>query len=57
MSRELSLEDLMPFGKFKGTKVRVLIMNDPAYVKWLIENADLQLDNQAFEKYLKQVGE
>jgi phage terminase large subunit-like protein len=49
--KPLGLEDLMPFGKFKGTKVRVLIYEDVAYMTWCIDNTGLQLDNIAFEKY------
>lgn len=57
MNRKLGLEDLIPYGKFKGTKMRVLIMNETAYVKWLIDNTNLNLDNQAFEMLEKVVGE
>jgi hypothetical protein len=49
--KPLGLEDLMPFGKFKGTKIRVLLYEDIAYVNWAITNANLQLDNKAFEKF------
>jgi hypothetical protein len=45
------MEDMMPFGKHKGTKVRVLLYSDIAYIKWAIENGALELDNVAFKKY------
>lgn len=51
--KPLGLEDLMPFGKFKGTKIRVLIMNELAYVTWVLDNTRLELDNQAYERYEK----
>ena len=56
--RPLGLEDRMPFGKHKGEKIRVLIMNEIAYMQWLIENSDnFQLDNQAFELYEKHINQ
>ena len=51
--KPLGLEDLIPFGKHKGTKVRVLIMNELAYITWLLENTSVELDNQAYERYEK----
>ena len=51
--KPLGLEDLMPFGKHKGTKVRVLIMNELAYLTWLLENTSVELDNQAYARYEK----
>lgn len=54
--KPLGLEDLMPFGKHKGTKIRVLLMNEIAYMKWLMEQGgNFQLDNKAFEKYEEQL--
>lgn len=51
--KEYGLEDMIPFGKYKDTKVRVIIMNDPVYIKWFIENTNFVLDNQAFNKFCK----
>lgn len=51
--KALGLEDVIPFGKHKGTKIRVLIMNEPAYLTWLLENTSVVLDNQAYERYQK----
>lgn len=43
----------MPFGKFKGTKIRALLFNELAYMRWVMENTDMQLDDTAFDKYQK----
>jgi hypothetical protein len=55
--KPFSLEDTIPFGKYAGTKIRVLLFQDISYVVWLIENTDFQLDNAAFEKYESLVAE
>lgn len=47
----LGLEDVMPFGKFKGTKIRVLLMNDLRYMEWVCANVPgFELDKQASDK-------
>jgi hypothetical protein len=50
------MEDMMPFGKFKGTKIRVLLYGEIAYINWAITNANLQLDNKAYEKFQELVA-
>lgn len=43
----------MPFGKFVGTKIRALLFNELMYMKWVLENTELTLDDEAFAKYEK----
>jgi len=54
--KPLGMEDMMPFGKFKGTKIRVLLYGEIAYINWAITNANLQLDNKAYEKFQELVA-
>ena len=53
--RPLGLDDKMPFGKYKGDELWLVIETDTQYITWLIEEADMdfQLDNDAYEHYLK----
>lgn len=47
----LGLEDVMPFGKYKGAKLRVVLAENPGYVRWLLSNMPtFQLDKQADER-------
>lgn len=49
--RPLGLEDAIPFGKYKGTKIRVLLHERLDYVQWLCANMNsFQLDKQASER-------
>ncbi len=57
MDKELTLESRLTFGKYQGTKLIAIIMNDPSYVTWLLENTNTQLDNIAFDKYQKIIGD
>ena len=34
------LQDLMPFGQYKGLQVESIIRADPAYVRWLCGESD-----------------
>jgi hypothetical protein len=45
----LNLESNLPFGKYKGDLLEDVIMEDPGYVEWLIENTDVTLDPKAME--------
>jgi hypothetical protein len=49
----LGPEDIMPFGKHKGFKIRSIIMNDYSWVKWALENTSLMLDNDAYKMFQK----
>lgn len=55
--KPLSRYDLMPFGKFKGTRMEALILNEPAYVRWLMQDTGLKLADDAFELYQKYAEE
>ena len=34
------LGEVMPFGKYKGVSIEVMIETDPKYVQWLLDNVD-----------------
>lgn len=46
-----TLLDTMPFGKYKGMSVGDMIDLDCRYVKWLLENTQFRIDNEAFIFY------
>jgi hypothetical protein len=46
-----TLLDIMPFGKYKGMSIRDMIDLDCRYVKWLLENTQFRIDNEAFIFY------
>lgn len=48
--KALGLEDVMPFGKFKGTKIRALLFNELPYMEWVMKNTGLNLDESASAK-------
>jgi len=52
------LDDEIPFGKHEGANLWVILESDPTYVRWLIEEADInfQLDDEAWEKYQEEVA-
>lgn len=54
-ARILERHDTMPFGKYKGRRVESVIMEDPFYIRWCIENTQLLLANPAFDLYEKQL--
>ena len=46
----LELEDLFPFGKYKGTSLQHLIKQDVGYITWVIENnKNIQLSEEVLE--------
>jgi hypothetical protein len=49
------LLDEMGFGKHRYDLVIDVIKNDTTYMTWLIEEKIVELDNQAFEEYQKEV--
>lgn len=51
--RPLGLDDSMPFGKYRGDPLWLVIDTDPGYISWCIENTDLELDNEAYAAYKK----
>lgn len=58
----IGLDDRLRFGKYgpqngqPGKELWEVLETDPSYVTWLIENADVELDNEAYEEYLKTEG-
>lgn len=56
--RALGLDDEMPFGQYKGDQIWLIIETDPSYVRWLIEEADIdfELDNEAYIHLQKQTS-
>ena len=48
----LTLQSLMPFGKYKGLAIGEIISRDPNYVAWALTNiGSCKLDEQAFKAY------
>ena len=45
----LKLDDEMTFGKHKGKQVEDLVEDDPSYIRWLVENAGTEFDNETLE--------
>ena len=45
----LKLDDEMPFGKHKGKQVEDLVEDEPSYIRWLVENANTEFDNETLE--------
>lgn len=52
------LDDELPFGKHEGTPLWQVLETDPTYVRWLIEEADMEfhLDDEAWQKYQDEIG-
>lgn len=51
----IGLDDRLPFRKHRGKELWEVLETDPDYVTWLIEEADVQLTNEAFEEYQKRM--
>ncbi len=48
----LTLESLMPFGKYQGLSIGDIIARDPNYVWWALHNiGSFNLDAEAFKAY------
>ena len=47
----MSLEDVFTFGKYKGLTLEWAINEDLKYVKWLVEEKMLEMNNEAFAEY------
>ncbi len=45
MPHELELDDPIPFGKFKGIRVRYVLADDVGYLRWMAENTDLEFED------------
>ena len=42
-----SLEDIVPFGMYKGDTVEQVIANNPSYLQWLYQNTKFDIDQEA----------
>lgn len=51
-------DDEFRFGKHKGLPLWQVIEEDPSYITWLIEDADMafELDNEAWELYQDEIA-
>lgn len=48
----LTLQSLMPFGKYQGLSIEDIIARDPNYVAWALHNiGSFNLDTEAFKAY------
>jgi hypothetical protein len=45
----IRLHQPWPFGKYKGTDTDQLCGKDPRYVRWAIDNLDVELDDDAYK--------
>jgi len=43
------MDDLMPFGKYKGTEIEEIIEDDPQYMVWAVENMSIQFSEEVLE--------
>lgn len=46
----LGLDDLLPFGKYKGEQVEDVLMDDREYIVWLAENTQVDFDEEVLQK-------
>lgn len=44
-----SVTDTMPFGKYRGELIGTIMEDDPAYMRWAVENTDIRLDKIAMD--------
>jgi hypothetical protein len=50
--RFLSLDSLMPFGKYKNKTIEDILFEDKNYIKWALETIkDFHLDDNAYERF------
>lgn len=49
----ITLDTTLWFGKYQGCELWEILEKDPDYVRWLVEEADKELDNEAYEAFQK----
>lgn len=54
---KMSLQDRLPFGKYKGCTVDSIIAKDVDYLSWAINNQIIELDNNAYHVYARNLEE
>ena len=47
------MDDLMPFGKYKGQMIEDLLEDDPEYMKWAAEYTDIRFTDEVLERIEK----
>lgn len=47
--RIVRLDHPMPFGKFRGERVRYLLANEINYVQWLAANTDIEFEDIIYD--------
>lgn len=50
LKQELSLSSVMTFGKYRGLTVEEVIEEDPDYIEWAMDEAGIELDQEAADK-------
>lgn len=48
------LEDIFLFGKHKGQQVEDVIVDDPGWVRWVVENDIAEFDEETLERITKE---
>lgn len=49
---KLGLDDVMPFGKYKGEQIEDLIEDHPEYLAWCFDNNVVEFNNSVISKML-----
>ena len=49
----LTLNDTMPFGKYKGTELEEILVDDREYIVWLAEETDIALADDVLHKLVE----
>ena len=50
MSKDLGVDDLMPFGKYKGRQIEDLLIDDIEYLVWVVESGNEIFDEEVMDK-------
>lgn len=55
--KQYSLDSELPFGKYKGSTIEMVIYDDPKYLTWCIENIrDFVLNDEAYVLYSQELA-
>ena len=47
--KPLTLEDTIPFGKYRGVDVVDIVNDDPDYIEWVINNTEYEFDEEVMQ--------
>ena len=48
---DLGMDDVYPFGKYKGVEIEEILLEDPQYLLWVRDNVDqVSFDDEVNEK-------